>query len=297
MRLCLTLSAIFDWKSRQIDYVQAFPQAKLHESEKVYVEIPRDFYVHKEADTKHYALKLNKNVYGLKQASHNWWEMLSTGLKIRKFHQSPIDPCLFIRTDCIVIVYVDDTLIFAKDNNTIQSVIDSLSQDFELTDEGTMENFLGCNINKGKNGEILLTQPGIKERILNILHLTEECKRHSIPISQSIVDRMHEKSPRVDKWNYRSAIGMLTYLAQISHPEISYAVHLLARHVQDPQLVHEQGVKHIGRYLKGCISQGLILNPKRSDFTLEAYVDADFAGLYHKDNCNTPDSVYRELVM
>ena len=79
VRFCLTLSAINGWKSRQIDYVQAFPQAALHEDEHIYVEIPRDFYVHNTDDTRHYALKLNKNVYGLKQASHNWWEKLSSG--------------------------------------------------------------------------------------------------------------------------------------------------------------------------------------------------------------------------
>ena len=102
---------------------------------------------------------------------------------------------------------------------------------------------------------------------------------------------MHERQPRAETWNYRSEIGMLTYVAQITHPEISYAVHLLARHVQDPQLVHEQAIKHLARYLSGCISQGLILKPKDTEHMIEAYVDADFAGLYTKHTNHDPISV------
>ena len=43
IQLCFTLSAINGWKSRQIDYVQAFPQADLNEGKHIYVEIQRDF--------------------------------------------------------------------------------------------------------------------------------------------------------------------------------------------------------------------------------------------------------------
>ena len=62
---------------------------------------------------------------------------------------------------------------------------------------------------------------------------------------KALVDHMHERQPHAKTWNYSSQIGMLIYVAQITHLEISYAVHLLVRHTQDAQLVHEQSIKHL----------------------------------------------------
>jgi hypothetical protein len=41
---------------------------------------PIGFQVDTENESKGYILKLNKNLYGLKQASLNWFEMLKQGL-------------------------------------------------------------------------------------------------------------------------------------------------------------------------------------------------------------------------
>jgi hypothetical protein len=54
-----------------------------------------------------YILKIKKNMYGLKQAGKNWFDHLRTSLINRGFKQSAIDPCLFIRSNCIIIVYVE----------------------------------------------------------------------------------------------------------------------------------------------------------------------------------------------
>jgi hypothetical protein len=49
----------------------------------------------------HHVLKLKKNLYGLRQAGYNWHEKLKEGLIQRGFRQSIVDPCLFLRHDCI----------------------------------------------------------------------------------------------------------------------------------------------------------------------------------------------------
>ena len=46
-----------------------------------------------------------------------------------------------------------------------------------------------------------------------------------------------------------------------------------------PKLVHEVALKRIGRYLKATRDKGLILNPLGT-LKIDAYPDADFAGLY-----------------
>jgi hypothetical protein len=42
-----------------------------------------------------YDLKLNKSLYGLKQAGYNWFEKLQDGLIACAFIQSQIDKCIF----------------------------------------------------------------------------------------------------------------------------------------------------------------------------------------------------------
>ena len=43
-------------------------------------------------------LLLKKKLYGLKQASANWHEMLKGGLELQGFKESTADPCVFIKS-------------------------------------------------------------------------------------------------------------------------------------------------------------------------------------------------------
>ena len=72
VRLLLILSKILKLETRQVDYVQAFPQADLDED--VFMEIPSGFYYEDpRTSKKKYCLKLLKNLYGLRQAAMNWY--------------------------------------------------------------------------------------------------------------------------------------------------------------------------------------------------------------------------------
>ena len=55
-----------------------------------------------------YVLKLNKNLYGLKQGSYNWYDKLKKSLVDRYLKPSYIGPCLYIGKGIIIITYVDD---------------------------------------------------------------------------------------------------------------------------------------------------------------------------------------------
>ena len=66
-----------------------------------------------------------------------------------------------------------------------------------------------------------------------------------------------------------------------TRPDISFAVHQCAKFFQDPKLLHEKAVKYIGRYLYKTKDKGIILKPKKNG-QLDAYVDSDFAGRWHR---------------
>jgi hypothetical protein len=68
VRLILAIAKIHGLSSKSIDFVLAFPQADLEIP--VYMELPIGFDVPNNDDRNYYVLKLNKSLYGLKQAGY-----------------------------------------------------------------------------------------------------------------------------------------------------------------------------------------------------------------------------------
>jgi hypothetical protein len=70
------------------------------------------------------------------------------------FIQSSINPCLFTRKDCILIVYVKSHLLFAKTDAILGTIIASLNSEFNITSQGNVGAFLGIDI--WQNGHLEL---------------------------------------------------------------------------------------------------------------------------------------------
>uniref|UniRef100_A0A7S4IN60 Reverse transcriptase Ty1/copia-type domain-containing protein n=1 Tax=Odontella aurita TaxID=265563 RepID=A0A7S4IN60_9STRA len=86
---------------------------------------------------------------------------------------------------------------------------------------------------------------------------------------------------------------MCWYLCNQSHPDIQMAVSQCARFTFCPKRSHEKALKRIGRYLKGFKKKGgrgLILKPS-GDLRIDAYVDADFSGLWSYEDPHDPTCV------
>jgi hypothetical protein len=86
-------------------------------------------------------------MYGLVQASRNWFLKLSAIYERLGFKQSISNPCLFLRKDMIIILYTDDCLIYARDTKEIESFVKTLRNDYKLTlkDTDPIDDFLGIN--------------------------------------------------------------------------------------------------------------------------------------------------------
>ena len=130
VRTLLAIAFIHKLPSKCIDFVLAFPQAKLDID--IFMELPIGIDSH-EGNSKEYVLSLNRSIYGLKQSSLNWYNLLSQVLKkkSRNFIPSQTDPCLFVRHDCALLIYVNDVMIIGKNTKAIESVITSLKYEEE----------------------------------------------------------------------------------------------------------------------------------------------------------------------
>ena len=290
VRTLLVLSKIYDLDTRSIDFVLAFPQADLDVD--VYMELPYGF--RGPDSSKRYVLKLNKNLYGLKQASYNWFELLKSGLEARGYvNQSNADRCVFFGKNAIILVYVDDCLIFEKKgSNAADTLIKELKdgpENFDFTDEGDITKYLGVDVKKHPNGTYELTQKHLIQRFLEVVGMSDDTNSRKTPVIKPLLHKDIEGLPRKHEWNYRQAIGMLTYLQGTSRPDISMAVHQAARFTICPKLTHERAVYRIAKYLKGTSDKGIIFRPDKTG--LECFVDADFAGGWNQADSNNAEAV------
>ena len=176
-----------------MDYVQVFPQAVLDEDEHVFMHLPAGFDV--DGDISKYLLKLEKNLYGLKQASFNWSEMLKSGLIGIGFTPSKVDACVYYKDNIICAVYVDDTVFWSPDESKIDKVISDLKTlKFELTDEGEVDSFLGIKIDKDKEGNVTMTQRGLIDTIIKAVGLENDSKQHQTPATNPPLQKHEEAS-------------------------------------------------------------------------------------------------------
>jgi hypothetical protein len=66
-----------------------------------------------------------------------------------------------------LVIYVDDYMIFAKEDGVIDALIKHISQDFLLQDEGDVNAFPGIQITKDPvTNTITFTQPHLIQQIL-----------------------------------------------------------------------------------------------------------------------------------
>ena len=96
VRFLFVLSELIGLESKAIDFVLAFPQSELNVP--VYMEIPigREV-IGSDGKRKHHAFHLKKSIYGLKQASANWYSVIKKVIELRGFKESVADPCFFIK--------------------------------------------------------------------------------------------------------------------------------------------------------------------------------------------------------
>jgi Reverse transcriptase (RNA-dependent DNA polymerase) len=295
VRILIVLALINGWYMQSIDFVLAYPQAAIKTD--IYMKPPTvppgfiipDLPTHEKRTNSVY--KLLRNLYGLKDAGKTWYDHLDQGLLKRGWTKSEIDGCLYTKRGIILVVYVDDAILISPYKTLIQKEIKSLQEEYDLTDDGELQDYLGIRFERRSDGSLKLTQPRMIERVLKIVGLDEnngKTKLHDTPASEhKILDNDPDGKGRIQGWNYRSAVGCLSYLQSMIRPDITMAVQQCARFCNAPQREHEEAVKRICRYLMSTKDEGLILKPDKNR-GLECYVDADWAGSWLDRSSNDP---------
>ncbi|CAJ1933824.1 unnamed protein product [Cylindrotheca closterium] len=294
--LVVIFALINDWHMESIDFVLAYPQAPIRTD--IFMKppkVPPNFTIPdlpKTADRSINVYKLLQNLYGLKDAGRTWSQFLHKGLIDQGWKQSSIDSCLYTKQNIILVLYVDDACLLSPDKNLINREIKSLQEQYNLTDDGELQDYLGTRFTKLPDGSILLEQPRMINRILEMVGLdasdSSRVKTHDCPASSTnILDKDPDGKPHGYAWNYRSVVGSLSYVQAMIRPDITMAVQQCARFCNDPKESHAMAVKRICRYLYKTRHMGLHFKPDKTK-GLECYVDADWAGSWRDRTSTDP---------
>jgi Reverse transcriptase (RNA-dependent DNA polymerase) len=105
------------WSTRQLDFVQAYPQAKIS-TNNAYINVPQgvDF----KGQRKNFCLHVLQNIYGGKDTGCTWSIHLDSGLQVLGFKQSTIDDCLYHRGCTMFLVYVDNGILIDPDPAAVE---------------------------------------------------------------------------------------------------------------------------------------------------------------------------------
>lgn len=246
VRVLLSLAALRNWHLHQLDVNNVFLNDDLHED--VYMQLPPGF---ERKGEKPVVCKLHKSLYGLKQASRQWFLKLSAALKAAGFRQSWSDYSLFVRnhngTFTALLVYVDDVILAGNSLDDIIKTKAFLSSRFKLKDMGNLKYFLGLELARSKQG-IVLSQ---RKYALEILEDTGflGAKPSRFPIEQNISLTQADGKLLQDASRYRRLVGRLIYLT-ITRPNLVYAVHTLSQFMDKPREPHLEAAYRVLRYLK-----------------------------------------------
>ncbi|XP_016707825.1 uncharacterized mitochondrial protein AtMg00810-like [Gossypium hirsutum] len=232
IRLLLAIAASKNWFLHQLDVNNAFLHGDL--IEEVYMVLPLGF----ASSTPHKVCKLQKSLYGLKQA-----------------------------------IYVDDVILAGDHLDEITRVKAFLDSTFSIKDLGDLQYFLGLEVARSSAG-ISLYQRKYTLDLLSDFGFSDCKPVTTLMVTKLPRDASEELLP--DNTIFKKFIGRLLYLVS-TRPDIAFAIQLLSQFLDQPTVAHLQAAHRVLRYLKGCLDFGLFFSASSSPI-LKAFSDSDWAG-------------------
>lgn len=225
--------------------------------------------------------RLNKSLYGLKQAARCWFEEFEKALKEIGFKNSEVDRCIYfldrnnVKENIYVVLYVDDLVIATADKRGLNKFKTYLMQKFKMVDLNEIKLFLGMRIIRNNN-MLTIDQTEYIKSLLDKFEMSD-CNPVSTPFESKVDysklnDDVYYESP------CRQAIGCLMYLMICTRPDLSISVNLLSRYMTKNNLELWRCIKRIFRYLKGTINLRLTYNRTEYNDIITGFVDSDWGG-------------------
>ncbi|GJS32013.1 retrotransposon protein, putative, ty1-copia subclass [Tanacetum coccineum] len=186
IRILISIAAYYDYEIWQMDIKTAFLNGYLDED--IYMVQPEGF-----VDPNHprKVCKLQRSIYGLKQASRSWNKRFDEEIKRFGFAQNLDEPCVYQKASgsnvTFLILYVDDIIIMGNHIPSLQSVKDYLGKCFAMKDLGEAAFILGIKIYKDRSKRLIgLGQNAYMDKILKRYKM-DNSKRVALEAEMEVV--------------------------------------------------------------------------------------------------------------
>ncbi|KAF3629661.1 hypothetical protein FXO37_28837 [Capsicum annuum] len=219
-----------DIQKEGLDFNEKFPP------EEVYIK----FSAGVDPPSPNIVCRLKKSLYGLKQASRQWYARLAEAL--------------------------------SDAQGEIANLKKFLHSEFHIKNLGTLHHFLGMEILREAQG-IIVSQKKYTSDLLEEFDVSQ-LPSVSSPLDPTVKLTSTTSNLLDDPTSYRHLIGKLNYLIH-SRSDLCHAVLILSQFMQQPSIHYYNAALRVVRYLKDFPNQGLFLSSS-SLFSLNAFCDADW---------------------
>ena len=174
------------------------------------------------------------------QSPREWWKDLTGKIKKLGFRQCRADYSVFVNDEGVVllIIYVDDIALFAKEPKAIQAAKDELMSAYKMRDLGQLNTFIGIQIERLPNGNVFLHQTKYASDILERFGFAiENGSKHgaSTPFDAALVIAPRDGICTSDELkHYQEMVGCLNWLTTITRPDMAYTAQKLAQFNANP---------------------------------------------------------------
>jgi hypothetical protein len=185
VKILLEIVAYFNYEIWQMDVKTTF--LNRNQTEDVYTIQPESF-----VDAKNVGniCKLQKSIYGLKQASLSWNMYFDEVVKGFGLVKNVEEPCIYKKVSgsavIFLILYVDDILLIENDISMMEVVKSSLRKSFSMKDWGEAVYILGIKIYRDRLKRLIgLSQDAYIDKILNWFNM-QDSKKGLLPMLHDI---------------------------------------------------------------------------------------------------------------
>src|SRR6266542_6817782 len=263
-----------------MDVKTAFLNGNLIED--VYMIQPKGFVDPKDARK---VYKLQRSIYGLKQASRSWNIRFDEVVKGFGFIKNCEEACVYKNesgsSKAFLILYVDDILLIGNDEKFLNIIKESLQKSFAMKDLGEVAYILGIKIYRDRSRRLIgLSQSTYLDKVLKKFKM-DQSKKGFLPmlqgktLSKTQSPATAEDREVMNKIPYASAIGSIMYAILCTRPDVAHAISLTSRYQSDPGLEHWTAVKNIFKYLRRTKDMFLIYGGEE-ELVAKCYIDASF---------------------
>ena len=277
LRVLLAISIVKDLRLYQFDVESAFLNGDLEHD--IFMEQPDGYH-----DGSNRVCKLQKALYGLKQAAKQWNHAIHNRLIETGWRRSEKDVCLYVLGPgyAYLFLYVDDMVLAAKNKEIKEAFARSLQTSFTIKDMGMPKWLFNMSI-EGCDIGVKMAQEKYINKILEKFKMSD-AKPTTTPMVVNSSDRQvsdcHGQTDKDAHLPYQSLVGSLLWLANLSRPDIAYAVGKLCQRMSDYTRQDWKKAKRVVRYLINTKQDGVECDLRnkstRQQYCLYGYADADW---------------------